>query len=688
MLRVGEWGPALALTPSQPIRPGSAAGVDAVTEELRALFIEEAAEQLAEFQAGVLRLEDAPGDAETVAVIFRIAHSLKGSSAIMRFGEITRFTHVLESLLDHIREGGRAVTPEVIDVLLASGDVLQSLVDRIQAGDSAPVEPDGAVERVRATIAALLDQTDPKDRCAAAAGAPRPTLYRIDFRPSPDALRRGLDPLRIIGQLAELGELRDATPDLSALPALSELEPERCYLAWTLTLLTTSAREELDACLSFAAEPGGLRIMPVPAVEAVAAPLGEWPRRRASDRDEAAVIRVAVDKVDRLLNLVGELVTTQTMLAQAVTDLSADGFAKVQEAVARMDRHARDLHHSILGVRMVSVKTLFARFPRLVRDLAQAAGKQVAVELCGEETEIDKSVIEKIGDPLQHLVRNAVDHGLEPAADRREAGKPEIGRVRLEAYQRGGSVYIDVSDDGRGLDRDRILTLARARGLVAAGENPSDEDVFALIFRPGFSTAATVSEVSGRGVGMDVVKRSVEALGGSVTLWTEPGRGTRFRIKLPLTLALLDGQVLQVGDQVYVLPLVAITESVRPAPGSVRAIDGAGEVVMVRRTPLPLLRLGRLFGVKAVSEDPTEGLVVIVEHEEHRMALLVDGLLGQQQVVIKSLETHFRKVDAIGGATILGDGRVSLILDIAGLIALARNGAGREAPMASVAAEK
>jgi two-component system chemotaxis sensor kinase CheA len=656
-------------------------------EELRTLFVEESAEQLAEFQAGVLRLENAPGDAEAVAVIFRIAHSLKGGSAMMRFTEIMRFTHGLETLLDRIRNGGRPVTSEVIDVLLASGDVLRHLVDRVAAGPgSASAEPDEAVERVQAMIAALLDRRDTADRLEAPASPPgtdTPTLYRIDFRPSSDVLRRGLDPLRMIGQLAELGELGEVVPDLDALPAILELKPDTGYLAWSLTLSTTRPREELEACLGFAADPGGLRITPVTVNEPGTPAPSERPRRRGSDRDEAAVIRVAVDKVDRLLNQVGEMMITQSMLAQAVTDRSADGVARIQEAVARMDRHAHDLHHSILGVRMVSVRTLFARLPRFVRDLAQDMQKQVVLELSGEDTELDKSVIEKISDPLLHLVRNAIDHGLETPSHRRAAGKVESGRLRLNAYQRGGSVYIEVSDDGHGLDRERILARAVAGGFIASGASLRDEEVFALIFLPGFSTADTVSEVSGRGVGMDVVKQNVENLGGSVAVSSEAGRGTRFRIKLPLTLAVVEGQILQVGDQVYVLPLVAITESVRPVPGSVCAIEGAGEVVMVREATLPLLRLGRLFGVEPLSEDPTEGLVVIVEHEERRTGLLVDRLLSQQQVVIKSLETHFRKVDAIGGATILGDGRVSLILDVPGLIGLARRGGGRHASMAT-----
>jgi len=546
-----------------------------------------------------------------VDVVFRFAHSLKGSSSMMGFPEISRCAHVLECLLQQIRAGALSVTRDVIGALFASGDLLRDLVGRIEAGPDSTSTASEAVERVEATINALLAQIAPPE-------TPR------------------------------------AEPEGGLIPRL---------------------------------EPGAFSVASDPALDRVTAGPAEEPRRRASDRDEATVIRVAVDKVDRLVNLAGELITTQSMLALVATDLTPAGIVKVQESVAHMDRHVRELHHSVLAVRMVSVRTLFARFPRFVRDLAETVGKQVAVELVGEETELDKSVIEKIGDPLLHLVRNAIDHGLESPDARRAAGKAPIGRVRLDARQRGGSVYIEVSDDGRGLDRDRILSRGRTQGLVAPGENPSDDDVFALIFRPAFSTADTITELSGRGVGMDVVKRNVEALGGIIAIRSEAGRGTRFRIKLPLTLALLDGQILRVGDQVYVLPLAGIVESIRTIRGSVHAIEGAGEVIVVRGETLPLLRLDRLFGVRALSEDPTEGLIVVVENEERRTALLVDALLGQQQVVIKSLEAHFRKVDGVAGATILGDGRVSLVLDVAGLIGLGRATAVRGAGVASVAAD-
>jgi two-component system chemotaxis sensor kinase CheA len=320
---------------------------------------------------------------------------------------------------------------------------------------------------------------------------------------------------------------------------------------------------------------------------------------------------------------------------------------------------------------MVPVRSLFARVPRVVRDVAASLGKQIAVEIAGEETELDRTVIERIGDPLTHLVRNAIDHGIETPAERRAAGKPESGRLRLEAYQQGGNIYVEVSDDGRGLDRERILAKAVSSGLVAADQRLDDEETWQLVFHPGFSTAASVTQVSGRGVGMDVVRRNVEALGGAITITTTAGASTRFRIKLPLTLAIMDGQAVRVGTQEYILPLASIQETVRPARANVHTVGLDAEIALVHGRPLPIVRLHRLFGVEPTTADPWEGLLVLIEHDRQVAALLVDELLGQQQVVIKSLEANYTKVNGIAGATILGDGRVALILDVAGLIALA-----------------
>jgi two-component system chemotaxis sensor kinase CheA len=403
-----------------------------------------------------------------------------------------------------------------------------------------------------------------------------------------------------------------------------------------------------------------------------AAPSGTRPSEPAAAPN--ASIRVPIAKVDRLINLVGELVITQSMVAEAVGALAPERVAALAEAVAQMDRHARDLHEQVLAIRMMPVRSLFARFPRLVRDVAAVLGKQAMLEVSGEDTELDRTVIERISDPLTHLVRNAIDHGIEPPAARTQAGKPATAHVRLTAYQQGGSIYIEVADDGRGLDRARILAKAVESGLVAAGDALTDDQVWALVFAPGFSTASHVTEVSGRGVGMDVVRQNVAALGGTIAIRTEAGRGTCFRIKLPLTLAIMDGQALRIGAEQYIIPLVAIRETVRPQPGSVHVIGPGAELAIVHGDPLPIVRLHRLFGATAATEDPAAGLLVVVEHDGHVAALLVDELLGQQQVVIKSLEANFTRVRGIAGATILGDGRVALILDVAGLVTLANAG--------------
>jgi two-component system, chemotaxis family, sensor kinase CheA len=410
-----------------------------------------------------------------------------------------------------------------------------------------------------------------------------------------------------------------------------------------------------------------------------AAPEGPEPlRRRAADRDEAATLRVSTDRLDRLVNLVGELVVNQSIVSQTVASYGPEKLTALKEAVGRMDRHARELYEGMMATRMVPLRHLFGRFPRLVRDLAAAVGKQVDLQLSGEETELDKTVIDKISDPLTHLIRNAIDHGLERPDERRDGRKPEIGTVSLGAYQQGGNIYIEVADDGRGLDRERILARAVRDGLVAADQALSDAEVLELIYRPGFSTADSITEVSGRGVGMDVVKRNLEALGGSMTTRSDPGKGTRFRIKLPLTLAILDGQTIRVGDQTYLLPLAGILESIRPGPGAFRFVPECGEVVVVRGRGLPLLRLDRVFDVRPDQETQVRGPVVIIEHAGASAALAVDEILGQQQVVIKSLERNFHKVEGITGATILGDGRVALILDVAELVALTRTRRERE----------
>ena len=396
---------------------------------------------------------------------------------------------------------------------------------------------------------------------------------------------------------------------------------------------------------------------------------------RASAKPETQTLRVATEKVDRLINLVGELIINQSMLNEVIQDFSMAKLPRLIEAVGEMERASRELQERVMAVRMLPIKHAFGRFPRLVHDLSVSCGKRVELKTSGEETELDKTVIEAIADPLTHLIRNSIDHGMETPEARRLVGKPETGLVALHAFHEGGNIVIEVSDDGRGLNREKILKKAIERGLISEGETLTDDAANNLIFHPGFSTAEKVTDVSGRGVGMDIVKQSVQGLGGSISLSTVSGAGTRFRIRLPLTMAILEGLSLSVGSEVYILPLTSIVESIRPKPGDARVIAGQSEVVLVRGEVLPILRLYQVFGAQPFVTEPTQGLLVIVENDGRKVVLLVDELIGQSQVVIKSLESNYRKVEGIAGATILGDGRVALILDIPGLIRGATGGA-------------
>jgi two-component system chemotaxis sensor kinase CheA len=399
------------------------------------------------------------------------------------------------------------------------------------------------------------------------------------------------------------------------------------------------------------------------------------PEAKKAVKNDAALasIRVSTDKVDSLINLVGELVITQSMLSQLGENFDPSRLAQLIDGLEQLERNTRELQEGIMRIRMLPISFAFNRFPRLVHDLSGKMGKQVELQLSGEQTELDKTVMEKIGDPLVHLVRNSLDHGLETPEKRLAAGKPETGLLQLNAYHQGGNIVIEISDDGAGLNEDKILQKAIEKGLVPAGEQLSADKIHELIFMPGFSTADVVSDVSGRGVGMDVVRKNINSLGGSVEVVSERGVGSTFTIRLPLTLAIMDGQTIQVGDQKYIIPLISIIESVEIKPGTVKNVTGKGEVYTLRDEYVPLIRLRDVFNLDVGSDKLDEGLLVVVECEDRKVGLFVDELLAQQQVVIKSLETNYRKVTGIAGATILGDGTVALILDIAGLQAMYRD---------------
>jgi two-component system chemotaxis sensor kinase CheA len=613
----------------------------------RATFVQEAADLIGEMEEHLLVLEQAPGDQDRLDALFRCVHSLKGGSGAFGFPEMARLTHDLEERLEQCRSGRLPVDRRLVDLLLS------------------------AVDQLRGMLAGPRDEA-PSSKLQAP--SPEFRLYRIDFRPNPQIFERGMDPLQVLRGVAEAGELVEVTADLSGLPPLAEMDPERCCLAWTIKA-RAAGREELEDIFEFIREESLVQIaeLPDPQPDAVSPssspPIGGEGRVRG----EAPTLRVATEKVDRLINLVGELVISQSMVSDLASSFSPEKLPRLQEAVAQVERHTRELQERVMAVRMVPVGSLFSRFHRLVRDLAARSGKEISLQISGEETELDKAVIELMADPLTHLIRNAADHGVEPPETRTARGKPAQGVIHLSAFQEGGRIVLEVEDDGRGLDRERIVRKAVAEGLVDGAADLSDEEVWALIFRPGFSTSEEVSEVSGRGVGMDVVRKNVESLGGSISVRTRGGHGTRFTIRLPLTLAILEGQCLQVGEQVFILPLVAITESIQPRRGDVKLVVGRGEAVHLRGEFIPVLRLHSLFGIAPRSHDAAGGLLVIVESEGRKAALLVDDLLEQQQVVLKSLETNFRKVEGIAAATILGDGRVALILDVPGLIRRGRS---------------
>lgn len=644
-------------------------------------FFEESLEGLASMEAELLHLEKAASnnghgivmaDPEILNTIFRAAHSIKGGSSTFGFEDVAAFAHVLESRLDALRDGRSRPDRRVISLLLLSVDCLRSLIISARTGKEADRN---AIEAVRVQLESLESEKSATQIPLTAPAAPAPDAahWRIGFRPHGRLFHTGNDPLRILRELNDMGEFR-AQADISGLPAWDRMDPEECYLAWNIELTGPVSRDSITEVFSWVIDDCVLDIVPQ---RVQALPQRAIAEAVASMDAHADTLRVSVPKVDALINTVGELVITQTMLSQLTNNFSFDNLSRLFAGIAQLERNTRELQESVMHIRMLPLSFAFNRLPRLVHDMSQKLEKKVELIIHGEQTEIDKTVIDRLIDPLLHLVRNSLDHGIEPPAERRAAGKPETGCIELKAYQKGGNVVIDIRDDGRGLSYERILAKAVERGLVAESAEPSPEEIVEMIFMPGFSTAETVSDVSGRGVGMDVVRNNIRSLGGSVEVISQKGQGACFTVRLPLTLAILDGLSVQVGTHTYILPLVSIVESVRIRPEQVTRPAGGPELYGLRKEYMPLLRLYELFHIEPRSSDLAQGLLVIVEADGKKAGLYVDDLLGQQQVVIKSLATHYRKVEGISAATILGDGTVAMILDVAGLIRLAHANTGR-----------
>ncbi|WP_334180484.1 chemotaxis protein CheA [Pseudoxanthomonas sp.] len=649
-------------------------------QRFHATFFEESREGLEAMEAGLLSLEQGNRDGDLINSIFRAAHSIKGGSATFGFDAIAGMTHVLETLLDELRAGQRAVSPPAVDAMLASVDVLRALLAEAEHGT--PADP-AAVQAMKDRLNAVLSGQDAPAAAAPVAAAvadAEPDGWKIGFTPAPSLFMSGNDPLRILRELEHLGPLEIACR-MERLPGFEQIDPLEAYLAWDLGLIGKVPRSAVDDVFAWVVDDCELDIQPmqrnaVPVeaaavaaqpVAAIAASGTQAPAAAAPAANDAAEtsIRVSVDKIDGLINLVGELVITQAMLKQVSGLIDQAQCERLFAGLDLLERNTRDLQEAVIGVRMLPVDAVFRRFPRLVRDLSARLGKQVRLRTIGEGTELDKGLIERIADPLVHLVRNSIDHGLEMPDVRTQAGKDETGTITLAASHQGGHIVIEVSDDGRGLNRDRILAKAAERGL-AVPENPTDAQVWDLIFQPGFSTAEAVTDLSGRGVGMDVVRRNIQALGGEVQLESAAGQGTRVVIRLPLTLAILDGMAVSVGEETLILPLTYVLEALQPQAEDVRTVGGEGRVLRVRGEYLPIVALNQYY--RYGDNRNADPLVVVVEADGQKLALEVDELIGQQQVVVKNLENNYRRIEGISGATILGDGRVALIVDVGGLV--------------------
>ena len=712
------------------------------------VFIDESFEGLETMESELLNLSPGDVDSEIINNIFRAAHSIKGGSGTFGFNAIANFTHVIETLLDEIRNGERELAANHVDLMLKSIDCLRNMLRSIQNNDEQESEE---ANTLRVQFEAILEQkntahdsnTSNSDEIARQTEsnglASKQTktqitnFFEIKFNPESHVFKTGNEPLFIFEDLAEHGEL-SVDANIKGIPELDNLVADDCYLGWTINLDTTSDEETVKSVFEWVEDDAEIEIKlvaqfedeieveseldeieaskpessltespaavdsalatPATAPESVSPdnlkpkdsatndtvkaefrPVQKAPtdNKKEPTKQESSSIRVGTDKVDSLINMVGELVITQAMLNELGEDEQIDHakLLALREGLAQLAHNTRDLQENVMRIRMLPISFVFSRFPRLVRDISQKLDKKVDLVLKGEGTELDKTVMEKISDPMVHLIRNSLDHGLETTPERLAAGKSEAGKVILNAYHQGGNIIIEIIDDGRGLNTEKIRSKAIENGLITEESVLSNQEINELIFKPGFSTADEVSDISGRGVGMDVVKRNINALNGTVEVVSEPNKGSTFTIRLPLTLAILDGQLVKVGNHIYIIPLVSIVESLQIDMSKVNSVGGGMDVLRLRDDYIPILRMHQLFNHPEACQKLQGGLLVVVESDNEKVGLLVDELLAQQQFVIKSLEENYKKVDGISGATILGSGSVSLIIDIASVVKMA-----------------
>ena len=671
-------------------------------DKFKQAFLEEARDILVELESALLELNENPGDRELVGRAFRALHTIKGSGAMFGFDELAAFTHNLETAFDAVRNGQLQVTPELINLSLAAMDHIKAMLDEASGGPSTNrAAAEEILKQARqltgksekhaesAVASAPLENTPKAPDPVAATGPARP--WRIHFAPGPDLMRSGANPLLLLRELRQLGSLR-ATASMAAIPPIAELEPERCYVSWDMVLETAATREAISDVFIFVADSCELVIEPV--IEKVIEPrLGQagevsvertseasldseaaktaepagaeagkpkfpsWGRRASDTPDNATSIRVPAAKLDQFVDLVGELVTVQARLGEIATRREDADVTAVSEEIERLTSALRE---NSINIRMLPLRATFERFRRLVHDLARDLHKEVELSIEGAETELDKSVIDQLNDPLMHLIRNSMDHGIEPAEARAARGKRPAATIRLSARHSGASVLIGVADDGGGIDAAAVRERAVEKGLVAAEAQLAETEIFSLILAPGFSTAKKITDVSGRGVGMDVVRRSVDALRGTIEIASKPGEGTSVTLRLPLTLAIIDGLLVRVGEAYFVLPLATTLECIELTRQDIEKANGK-HVANVRGQIIPYIRLREYFDIRA--EAPEREQIMVAETEDGRYGFVVDQVMGDHQTVIKNLGRFYNHVQLVSGATILGNGTVALILD-------------------------
>ncbi len=657
-------------------------------------FISEAHEQIERLEQLLLELEDAPDDRDLLDALFRCAHTVKGSAGIFGLDAVVAFTHHVETLLDHVRAGQVALTPALSTLLLQCNDQMRRLIADAQHPENEDADAQAQRGALVARLQAACASTVPAQAAAAAQAAtdsPAAGTARwpLAVRFGADTFRNGMDPLAILNYLRGMGEITDLHCDAAAVPALDHLDPEQCHLGFHFVLETGQPRTAIDGAFSFVRDDCTLEIG-TPAADAVASPapapqadthtaahtpapeteaVRKPQQRKAADAghgDDQRFIRVQADRLDAVINLLGELVIASAGASLLARQTRQGALVEANDQISQL---VEEIRNGTLQLRMVPIGETFSRFRRVVRDTAAELGKDVQLEIVGGETELDKSVVERIADPLMHLVRNGLDHGLETPEERVAAGKPAQGRLVLSACHEAGSILIRISDDGRGIRRQKVLERAWERGLVERGTVPSDAEILQLIFAPGFSTAETVTNLSGRGVGMDVVRRNIEALRGSVEIASDEGRGSRIEIRLPLTLAIIDGFLVGVGSSKFIFPLDAVVEVIENRQ-AVQALDARGRgIVELRGQALPVTSLRTLYGLDSPAPDRTS--VVVLQAAGRRYGVLVDSLLGQHQTVIKPLGRMFRSLRGMSGSSILGNGEVALIFDVPALSQLA-----------------